>query len=305
MGAASRSSLVDALDLDARAKVNLRLRIFPADAGGYHPIETAFCRISLRDRVRLRRARRGVRLSVSGDAPRGRGNLAVRAAEAFLREVPELGGVEIELVKAIPAAAGLGGGSSDAAAVLRGLNRLAGDPLPGERLLAIGAALGADVPFFVLDAPLAYGWGRGDRLEPLGPLPPVPALVVRPPIALSTAEAYRAWDAWASRHGWPAGGAGSDAGAPAAGRRGRPDWRSWEEAALQPENDFEPVVFERHPELVEIKRRLLESGPYFALLSGSGPSFFAAYPTRDARDAARQAWPDAPGAQVFSVTAPD
>ncbi|MGH7545967.1 MAG: hypothetical protein ACREKI_07285, partial [Gemmatimonadota bacterium] len=79
----------------------------------------------------------------------------------------------------------------------------------------------------------------------------------------------------------------------------------WEEAAAHAENDFEPVVFGLHPELVDMKRRLLETGPYFALLSGSGSAFFAPFPTEAARDAAREAWTDGPAAEVLSVTAPD
>lgn len=284
----------DVLTLDARAKVNLRLRIFPTDPSGYHPIETVFCRISLRDRLRLRVGGAGVRLKVRGDVPVGRANLAVRAAEVFLREAAGVSGVEIELEKEIPAAAGLGGGSSDAAAVLRGLNALSPNALPPDRLLRIGATLGADVPFFVLDAPMAVGLGRGDRVAPLDPLPAAHALVVRPRIPVSTAEAYRAWDAWAARRRPSGGGEAA----------GRPAPRTWEEAAAVAENDFEAVVFQRRPELVEVKRRLLDTGPYFALLSGSGSSFFAPYATAAARDAAGAAWRDAPGVDLFPVTAP-
>lgn len=284
--------------VDARAKVNVRLKIFPTVPDGYHPIETIFCRISLRDRVRLRRSGGGVRLRVAGEArdlPTGRTNLAVRAAEEFLKAARLAPGVEILLEKAIPQAAGLGGGSSDAAAVLRGLNRLLGEPLSHDRLLELGAGLGADVPFFVLDTPLAFARGRGERLRPLGPLPTAHALVVCPRLRISTGDAYRAWDAWASKR------IGSEPPA----RVRDATWRSWEEVAADAENDFEPIVFERHPELVEIKRHLLESGPYFALLSGSGAAFFAPYPTQAARDAARAAWGDAGAVDLFSVTAPD
>lgn len=293
----------DALTLDARAKVNLRLRIFPPAPDGYHPIETVFCRISLHDRVRLRlREGSGVRLIGGGapaPAPAGRANLAARAAEAWLRATGKKVAVEIALEKAIPQAAGLGGGSSDAAAVLRGLNELLGDPLPTNDLLAVAAGLGADVPFFVLDVPMAFGRGRGDRLEPLDPLPPSHALVARPNIQVSTADAYRAWDGWVARRG-------SGPRAPAAASEGlAPLGGSWEEAAEHAENDFEPVIFELHPELVDVKRRLLETGPHFALLSGSGSSFFAPFPTEAARDAALEAFKDAPTVEVFPVTAPE
>lgn len=294
--------MADSLSLDARAKVNLRLRVFPAGADGYHPIETIFCRISLCDRVRLRlRDRPGVRLTTSGDAPRGRANLAVRAAEALLLRARATG-AQIDLEKTIPQAAGLGGGSSDAAAVLRGLNTLLGEPLSRDALLEIAAGLGADVPFFVCDTPMARGRDRGDRIEPLTPLPPAPALVVCPAVAVSTASAYRAWDAWASRRGVAAAaGRGPDADE----RSSAQSLATWEEAAVIAENDFEAVAFELHSELVAVKRRLLESGPYFALLAGSGASFFAPYPTAAARDAAAASLRGETRAQVFSVTMPE
>jgi 4-diphosphocytidyl-2-C-methyl-D-erythritol kinase len=200
----------DALSLDARAKVNLRLRIFPPRADGYHPIDTVFCRTSLRDRVRLRvREGTGVRLATA-EAPTGRANLAVRAAEAWLRAARRALAVEISLEKAVPQAAGLGGGSSDAAAVLRGLNALAGDALPASELLAIAASLGADVPFFVLDLPMAAGRGRGDRLQPLDPLPPVHALIA--PGTTGSRDAARA-------HARPSRRSGTEPRTLARGRR--------------------------------------------------------------------------------------
>ncbi len=149
--------------------------------------------------MRLRLGGEGIRLRVSGGAVPGEAaaradaeNLAVRAAAAFFRAVGQPATVEIELEKTIPVAAGLGGGSSDAAAVLRGLDRLHGDPLAGERLLQVAGELGADVPVFVLDRPLAHGTGRGERLVPLPALPRSPGLILFPRLEIPTADAYRA-----------------------------------------------------------------------------------------------------------------
>jgi 4-diphosphocytidyl-2-C-methyl-D-erythritol kinase len=295
---------MDEVALDARAKVNLRLRIGPRGADGYHAIETIFCRISLRDRVRLRRRERGVELRVRAaggdeapeDVPRGATNLAVRAAHAFFRATGVAGGVEIELEKGIPAAAGLGGGSSDAAAVLLGLARLYDVACPPERWHALGLELGADVPFFLLGEPLAYATGRGERLAPLPLLPPAPALVLRPRVPIATAEAYRAFDAWVAREGRRV--RPLDAAAP-------PAFRDWAELAPHAENDFEPALFERYPALADAKRRLLETGPLFAVLSGSGAALFAPYASAAHRDAAREACAALANADVCPVTAPD
>lgn len=290
------------LALEARAKVNLFLRIYPRQPDGYHPIETALCRISLCDRVRLRLRGQGIELRVEGggDVPLGPENLAARAAELFLSEVRAAQGVEIVLEKRIPVAAGLGGGSSDAAAVLRGLNMLLGDPLPKEHLLDLAASIGSDVPFFVFDEPLAFASGRGEKLRPLGPLPRAPALVVSPRIAISTTEAYRAWDEAAAGR--------REAAEPrrsGAGPGPYPVWRSWQDVAPSAESDFEPVILRRHPELAEIKERVLATGPLFAILSGSGAAFFAPYADEAARDAARHALASLPGVDLFAVAAPD
>jgi 4-diphosphocytidyl-2-C-methyl-D-erythritol kinase len=173
--------------LPARAKTNLRLRVFGRDASGYHGLETLFLRLALADTVRLREGApgSGIRLRLktgegieSGSVPEGPGNLCVRAAEAYRAAAREAGhdgagpDLVIELEKRIPAGAGLGGGSADAAAVLRLMDRRAGGALSRERMFRLAGELGSDVPFGLLSSPAALGWGRGGRAA--GAAPPVP-----------------------------------------------------------------------------------------------------------------------------------
>jgi 4-diphosphocytidyl-2-C-methyl-D-erythritol kinase len=284
----------------APAKVNLWLRIFPPGADGYHPIETLFCRIDLAETVRLRlRPEPGVGIRVTGPetAPEGPENLAVRAAELFLDRSGLGCGAEIELEKRVPSGSGLGGGSSDAAAVLRLLSSTSGSAGPGEEeVLSMAAELGADVSFFVADVPLAFAWDRGQRLFSYPPVEPRPMLLLLPPIPVSTAEAYASWDA---------------ANASAPGDERRPavvDYAtltSWAGIAAAAENDFEPIIFGRHPQLRELRVRLKESAAIISLLSGSGSALFAVYQSERQRDAAAVRLSDElKGVRVVSARGP-
>ncbi len=268
------------LETRARAKVNLRLRIFPRGLDGYHPLETIFCRIDLADRVRLRLRRDpGVALRVSGPepAPEGSQNLAARAAALLLERAGVSEGVEIELEKHIPAGSGLGGGSGDAAAVLRLLaQRLPRRP-PPEEVAELGGELGADVPFFLADTPMALAWGRGDRLLSLAPVRTRPMLLLLTGLHVSTQTAYALWDEHAERELARAAGPFLTQGSALS---------SWSGLSALADNDFEPVIFAEHPDLGALRARLEESRPLLAMLSGSGSALFAVYDTRRRRDAA-------------------
>jgi 4-diphosphocytidyl-2-C-methyl-D-erythritol kinase len=269
------------LEAEARAKVNLWLRIFPRGADGFHPLETLFCRIGWADRVRVRlRPEPGVSIRVLGpeSAPAGPDNLAARAAALLLERTGSSFGVEIELEKHVPPGSGLGGGSSDAAGVLRLLAPRLG--LSGlDELLQLAPRLGADVAFFVSDSPIALAWGRGDRLLTLPPPEPRPLLVLLPGIGISTAKAYSRWDELhGSPEARPAGGAGVIAWS---------SLTSWDGIRTLARNDFERVVFEEHPRLRSLRERLERTQPLFALLSGSGSALFAVYESERQRDEAR------------------
>ena len=267
----------DRVELAAPAKVNLRLRILAREESGYHALETVFCALSLADRVVVARGDPGIRLTVDGGIDVGppERNLAVRAAERFHREVGAAPAVDLHLTKRIPAAAGLGGGSSDAAAVLRALNALHGDPLPRAALLQMAIELGADVPFFLCGSPYALAWGRGERVMPLPPLPPRPVLVAHPGEAMPTAEAFR--EVAALRGG---------AYAPEAALIDPDALGSWDGVAGLACNDFEPVVLRRIPALAAGLAAMREAGARIALLAGSGSSIFGVFDSIEARDAA-------------------
>src|SRR5688572_7718071 len=175
----------------AQAKINLFLRILAREASGYHALETLFARLELADDVTVRTTS-GVRSIDCRGADLGpaESNLAYRAAVAYADATGWPGGFAIEIAKRIPVGGGLGGGSADAGAVLRALNMLAPDPVPTASLLEIAGALGADVPFMALVSPLALGWGRGDRMVALPPLPSLPVSLVTFPFGVSTGEAY-------------------------------------------------------------------------------------------------------------------
>ncbi|HEX2091942.1 MAG TPA: hypothetical protein VHG28_06045, partial [Longimicrobiaceae bacterium] len=185
--------MIAGVRVEAPAKVNLRLRILAREETGYHALETLFCAVSLADTVEVRPGGAGIALEVRGGVDTGppEHNLVVRAAERFYRDLGGSPALRIELTKRIPAAAGLGGGSSDAAATLRALNLLHGEPFARAGLLQMAIGLGSDVPFFLCGSTLALGWGRGERLLALPPLPTRPVLIAHPGVAMPTGEAFR------------------------------------------------------------------------------------------------------------------
>lgn len=263
------------LRMKAPAKINLFLRVLAREEGGYHQIETLYAAVDLADRISVEPGGSEVTLAVEGaDLGPPQENLVYRAAQGFLERVGGTG-ARIELEKRIPARAGLGGGSSDAAAVLRALNRLHGDPLENRELMEMGAALGADVPFFLSPTTLALAWGRGDRLLALPPLPSRPILLVLPDEGVGTAEAYAELaEARRRQRGESASVGRSRLLAP--GELG-----SWEGVAALAENDFHRTVFRDRPDLKRLHRKLVETEPLLALLSGSGSALFAVFRGED------------------------
>lgn len=274
----------------APAKVNLFLRVLAREESGYHQLETLFQALELADEVTLEWLRlptllasgspdpQGIELEVEGVPAEALGppeaNLAVRAARLFFEALPgvrdTLPRLRIHLRKRIPHGAGLGGGSSDAATVLRGLNELLGNPLDAGALATLGARLGADVAFFLCGSPLALAWGRGDRLLPLPPLPRAPVVLLLPARRIATPEAYGVLARSrvdADRPTPPARVFAPDA-AP---------WTDWTSVAREAENDFEVALAPAYPELVHLRRVLEEAGARPALLSGSGSAVFGVF----------------------------
>lgn len=269
----------DRLRVPAHAKVNLFLRILAREHTGFHQIETAFLLLDLADEIDVRRIDRGVTLEVDGP---GLGpaeeNLAVRAAKAVLDATGAKFGVEIRLTKTIPVRAGLGGGSSDAAATLHAVNQLAGNAVPRHELNHLAVRLGSDVAFFAAGLPAALAWGRGERLLALTPPPAAPALIAIPEgIGVSTPDAYRWWD----QSGMHEGGRGPVVLEP-------DSLASWGNVGRLGANDFELPVFGKHPEIRALFEKLAATRPFWVRLSGSGGAIAAVYRNPRDRDDAAQ-----------------
>lgn len=269
---------MDSVTLTAPAKLNLFLRVLARESDGFHSIETLFARLDLSDELTAEsRAGTGVTIEVTGaDTGPDDENLAVRAAQLILDATGNRFAVHLRLVKRIPVRAGLGGGSSDAAAALDAVNRLAGNAVPHHELLQFAARLGSDVPFFVSGASLALGWSHGERLMTLPALPQAPGLLVLPPRGVGTAEAYRWVDE--AREG--------------AGRRGAvaldaESLRSWGDVARMAGNDFESAVFGKVPEVRSAFELLVTTHPLICRMSGSGSALFAIYRSAGDREDAR------------------
>jgi 4-diphosphocytidyl-2-C-methyl-D-erythritol kinase len=262
----------DTLTRECPAKVNLLLRVLGREVDGYHSIETVFCRAGLSDTLVVTRTERSIALDVSGaHVGPPEENLAWRAADAVLAATGRRFGVAMQLTKRIPAGGGLGGGSSDAAQALLAVNQLAGNAVPQSELLQMATRLGADVPYFVSGAPLALGWGHGDRLLSLPALPPMPALLLVPDVAIPTGDAY-AWVDEVRAGSSPRGSVTLDGSV----------LGNWSDLARISGNDFESAVFGRFPALRAAFEALALSRPFFVRMSGSGSTLFAVY--RNPRD---------------------
>lgn len=249
----------------APAKINLSLDVLYRRPDGYHEVDMIMTMVDLADRIGLEeRDDEEIRLwSTSGIIPLDERNLAWQAAELFRRRYGIRRGVNIAIYKEIPVAAGLAGGSSDAAAVLKGLNRLWGVGAPLEELLVMGEELGSDVPFCLLQG-TARATGRGEQLEPLPPMPSCWVVLAKPPHGMSTADVYGQLDvdAIAERPDTPA--------LVAALKK-----RDFQGIVRQMRNVLEPVVFARHPEVAALKERMLRFTKRGVLMSGSGPTVYA------------------------------
>ena len=253
----------------AYAKLNLHLAVLAREASGYHSIETVFHRIELADDIMVSVAPPGTRtVRCSVDVGSVEHNLAYRAAVAFLDATQWDTGFDIDILKRIPAGGGLGGGSADAAATLRGLNALSPMPVPQQQLMTIAGSLGADVPFLVSDAMMALAWGRGERMLSLDPLPMRHVALVIPPFRVATVEAYQ-WldDSRAAVYG-------------SAVQEFR-YWHlaNWDGLAPRVRNDFEAVVANRFPVINPLVQVLRASGAVIAGMTGSGSTVFGIYET--------------------------
>ena len=260
--------------IKAHAKTNLLLRILAREESGYHSIETLFALLELHDSLSVERTSHGIELEVDGaDTGPVEQNLVYRAAKAVLTAVGDPFGVRMKLTKEIPVRAGLGGGSSDGAAALHAVNRVAGDAVPRHEILQFSAKLGSDVAFFTSGAPLALGWGRGERLFRFPAPRSAAALIAVPDFGVSTGEAYELLRVGESSD-QPRGSVVLDADALA----------TWGGIARLGGNDFETVLFGKEPALRDLFERMAQSRPLLVRVSGSGSAVIAIYRTENERD---------------------
>lgn len=260
----------DIIKLKAPAKINLYLNVLKKRADGYHDIETIFEKISLCDDIVLKKRKHGIRLFCRHkDLTQDSRNLGFRAAQALLGKADGNPGVEITIDKKIPVACGLGGGSSDAASVLLGLNRLLSLGLHQRQLLDIAVQLGADVPFFILPAARAVGRGKGEILTPLKLRRKRWYILVIPRLKVSTRRMYQ--DPRLTLTKRP--------------RSAKIVLRALEEENITSlnkytYNSFEPVVQGRYKQISKVKKALKSLGVQTTLMSGSGPCVFGICATR-------------------------
>jgi len=262
----------------APAKVNLRLRITGRRGDGYHLLESVMVPVSLFDRLSIRvLPAAGVEVGLTcnvPDLPVGDENLVVRAIKLFLRRTDRSVDVFVKLTKSVPVGAGLGGGSSDAAAALLGLNRLLDARVPEERLMAWAAELGADVPFFIYGRPARVS-GAGEVVEDLGLCCPWSLVIAFPGEGLSTKAVYQAYDATLTK---PSSASNLTAFASA-------------EVPVQEllVNDLEAAAIRIYPPVGELKQQLLEMGALGALMTGSGSAVFGVWERQKEACAAAEA----------------
>ena len=267
--------------LRSLAKINLDLRVLHKGTDGFHELRTVFQTISLADTIEIefRKARR-TELTLD-DAAGIPDNLILRAAKSALDAMRITANVRFRLVKNIPMGGGLGGGSSNAAAVLLALPVLANRPLPFDKLSELAAQLGSDVPFFLLGG-TALGSGRGTELYPLAEITPQPILVISPGLHIATGAAYAAL-----RRELTFPGSSRSINNFQAFVRALAETRSAGAASSFSANDFEAAVSNQYPELKTIQGKLWKHGAAAVRMTGSGSAVFGIFSSREERERAR------------------
>ncbi len=267
--------------VEAPAKINLTLKVVAKRTDGYHELETVMQQINLCDQIFIDTADQGIIVnSNSNEIPQNKSNLAYKAAHLLCEQFAIKLGLRIYINKKIPVGAGLAGGSTDAAAVLLGINELFNLQISNQDLLELGLQIGSDVPFCILGG-TAIARGRGEILTPMLPGPRLEMLLVKPPFQLSTAEIFRALRL-EELSNCPDNAAFLEA------------WGRYDIIGItaQMKNDLEAVSIAKCPVILTIKNRLYQLGAFHSLMSGSGPSVVGFFHDRDAAVRAWQAIKD-------------
>jgi 4-diphosphocytidyl-2-C-methyl-D-erythritol kinase len=296
--AASRSTALPAsITVCAPAKINLVLRILDRRTDGYHNLWSLMQTVQLEDELSISLSDSPATIALRCDEPSLKtdpSNLVYRAAAAVLEQSERVVGLDLALAKRIPVGAGLGGGSSDAAATIIGLNRLLNLGWSMEKMARVGQALGSDVPFFFF-APSATVEGRGEKVSPVRIKGNRWILLVNPGFPVETRWAYQQLSVSRTRVRTL-----SDVHA----ALGKASELSWEDVLQTAENDFETAVFKTHPLLHRIKQKLLAEGAEAALLSGSGATVFGVFRDETTGRQAQSSFLTEPHLKVYLVATP-
>ncbi len=266
------------MDIKAMAKINLGLDVLSKRPDGYHEVRMVMQNIYMYDRITLEKtSQEGIFFSTdSGFLPADSGNLAYRAAQLLTDRLPAGAGVRIRLSKFIPVAAGMAGGSSDAAAVLTGMNRLFSLHIPQEELMELGLTIGADVPYCILRGS-ALAEGIGEKLTRLSPPPDCYILIGKPPIGVSTKEVYGNLRLEDVVH--------PDIDGIIRAMKAK----NLEAMCASMGNVLETVTIPRYPVIGQIKDLMIQNGALTSLMSGSGPTVFGIFDDENTAEKAKQA----------------
>ncbi|MFO1518366.1 MAG: 4-(cytidine 5'-diphospho)-2-C-methyl-D-erythritol kinase [bacterium] len=263
------------LTLSSPAKLNLRLDVLGKRNDGYHDLLMVMDRVTLEDEIEMKVVERGITVTCDDQTvPEGESNIAFRAIKEILAYSSRNIGVEVKIKKRIPVAAGMGGGSSNAATVIKGVNHLLKLKLPREKLMMIGAKIGADVPFFLFEAP-AIASGIGDQLKKIKKIPKMSFVIINPGIPVSTEWVYKNLGLNGNGHN----GDSKLAELPNA-------FNTKKDVVKVLNNDLEKVTIKEYPIIAEIKKLLLSQGALASQMTGSGPSVFGIFPDRPSMEKA-------------------
>lgn len=262
---------MNVIHMKALAKINLGLDVTGVREDGYHLVRMIMQTIDLYDWVTIRKSRQaGIRLSTNlSFLPTDEHNIAYQAAQILMDDYPVIRGVDIRIHKCIPVAAGMAGGSTNAAAVLKGLNELYELNISMDKMMEYGLRLGADVPFCLMEG-TALAEGIGEELTSLKPMPECSILIAKPPVSVSTKLVYQALDALEEPPHPPIDAQIEDL-----------EQADLISLAGHMGNVLEYVTVPMHPEITQIKELMVENGAVAAMMSGSGPTVFGIFTDED------------------------
>lgn len=277
-----------AFTLHAPAKINLYLAVTGKRSDGYHTLHSLVCPVGLADTITIELTDDRITVTCNNPSvPEDKANIAYTAAHAFLEKTQINTGLHIDIDKRIPVAAGLGGGSSNAAAVLMGLNRYYQKPLSDKEMHSLATMIGADVPFFLLGK-AAWARGIGDQLTPVEDIPSLPVILVDPGTPLSTTVIYKNLNLRLTKY------------------TGKHKNLSFEKLLSNEgcglRNDLEPVAVKQCPEILNIKARLNALGAAGTLMSGSGSTVFGIFKKMTPAQNALDQLGDSQAGSVFLTT---